>query len=482
MRPAPTTRRPTALTAEHGRQPPVPDIDGAAPPERFRVNARRIVRLAAPLLAGQLAVLAFGTIDTLLVARYAAADLAALAVGGAAYITVFIGLMGVVLALGPLVGQLFGARQYVQAGAQLHQAVWLALALSALGSTLLAFPHPFLGLARATPEVAAQVRGYTLALAFSLPASLLFTAYRGFNTAVSRPKAVTWLQIGGLALKAPLSAGLILGLGPLPALGVTGCGIATGVAMWAQLLGAVVLLRRDPFYRPFRLWGQGLQPPSRPALRAQLRLGVPMGLSIAIEVTGFTFMAFFISRLSPTAVAGHQIAANLVALLYMLPLALANATSTLVAQAIGAGTMAQARRLGRDGFVLGTTLAAAIGLAVYANRSALLRLYTPDPTIAAAALPLLTWVVLFHLGDAAQCLASFVLRAWRIATLPLVIYATAIWGVGLGGGYTLVFVVADRAPAALQGAPGFWAAATAGLLSAAVGLVALLAHVQRRPR
>ncbi len=454
----------------------------AARPQRFAANARAISKLAAPLLAGQLAVLAFGTIDTLLVARFAADELAALAVGGAAYITVFIGLMGVVLALGPLVGQLFGARQLEQAGAQLHQAVWLALGLSVVGSTLLAYPHPFLWLAQATPEVAQRVRGYTLALAASLPASLLFTAYRGFNTAVSRPKAVTWLQIGGLAVKAPLSAALLVGAGPLPALGVAGCGIATGVALWAQLLAAVVLLRRDPFYQPFRLWGRGLLPPSRPALRAQLRLGVPMGLSIAIEVTGFTFMAFFISRLSPVAVAGHQIAANLVALLYMLPLALANATSTLVAQSIGAGATAQARRLARHGFVLGTVLAAVLGSAVYLNRPAVLGLYTPDASIAAAALPLLTWVALFHLADAAQCLASFILRAYRIATLPLLIYAFAIWGVGLGGGYALVFVAGPAAPPSLQGAPGFWAAATAGLLSAASCLVALLVHIQRRRR
>ncbi|MEF7613354.1 MATE family efflux transporter [Aquincola sp. MAHUQ-54] len=449
-------------------------------PRSLREDARRIARLAWPLLVGQLAVLAFGTIDTMLVARYAAADLAALAVGGAAYITVFIGLMGVVLALGPIVGQLYGARRLEEAGAQLHQAVWLALGLSVVGSTLLAFPQPFLLLARATPDVADKVRGYTGALALSLPAALLFTAYRGFNTAVSRPKAVTALQLGGLALKLPLSFLFVYGAGPVAPMGVAGCGLATCIAMWAQFAAAVVLLRRDPFYAPFRLWGHGLRPPSRPALAAQLRLGIPMGLSIGIEVTGFTFMAFFISRLSPTAVAGHQIAANLVAMMYMLPLSLANATSTLVAQSIGAGAMDQARRLGWRGLGLGAGLAAAVGLLVLVSREWVVRAYTADPVIVAAALPLLAWVAVFHMGDAMQCLASFVLRAYRIATVPLLIYASAIWGIGLGGGYALVFGWADGAPAAVQGAPGFWAASTAGLVAAALGLVGLLAWVQRQ--
>lgn len=472
MPPASTIRHPTPLAiaeAAHG-----------AAPQGLAANARHIARLAWPLLIGQLAVLAFGTIDTMLVARYAAADLAALAVGGAAYITVFIGLMGVVLALGPIVGQLYGARKLEAAGAQLHQAVWLALGLSVVGSALLAFPQPFLWLSRAEPEVADKVRSYTLALAASLPAALLFTAYRGFNTAVSRPKAVTALQIGGLALKVPLSFAFVFGAGPLQPMGVAGCGLATCIAMWAQLIAAFVLLRRDPFYAPFRILGRGLLPPSRPALLAQLKLGVPMGLSIGIEVTGFTFMAFFISRLSPTAVAGHQIAANLVALMYMLPLALANATSTLVAQSIGAGAMRQARRLGWHGLGIGVALAVAIGLLVLATRGTVVRIYTGDAAIIAAALPLLSWLAVFHIGDAAQCLASFVLRAYRIATVPLVIYASAIWGVGLGGGYWLAFGRPAWAPEALYGARGFWAAATVGLVTAATGLCLLLAWVQRK--
>ena len=144
--------------------------------------------LAWPVFIGQLSVLAFGTIDTLLVARASAADLAALAVGGAAYITIFIGFMGALMAHAPIVGQLQGARRFEEAGHQAHQALWVAAALALLGSTLLAFPQPFLLLARAGPEVAAKVRGYLLALACSLPASLLFTVYRGFNVAVGRPK------------------------------------------------------------------------------------------------------------------------------------------------------------------------------------------------------------------------------------------------------------------------------------------------------
>ena len=452
--------------------------------QSLRSNVGRIVPLAWPVFIGQLAVLGFGTIDTVLVARHSPADLAALAVGGASYITVFIGLMGVVLAISPIVGQLYGAQRLHEAGRQVWQALWLALGLAVLGCLLLAFPAPFLALSKAGPEVAGKVRGYLLALAVALPASLLFTVYRGFNTAVSRPKAVMALQLGGLALKVPLSMALVSGMPSLgiPALGVVGCGIATALAMWAQTLVAAVILRRDPFYRRFDLHAPDVRRPHGPSIRALLRLGLPMGLGIGVEVTGFAFMAIFISRLGETPVAGHQIAANLVSLLFMLPLALGNASSTLVAQRIGAGDLGDARRLCWHGLQFSVGVAALVGAAVFFGRQQVVQVYTNNPAVVAAAQPLLAGVALFHTVDAAQAVAAFVLRAWRIATLPTLIYVLALWGVGLGGGHVLAFNLGGAVPADWQGARGYWIASTAGLTLSALGLVALLAWVLHRQR
>lgn len=455
---------------------------GPAAALHWRGSTRRILPLAWPVFVGQVSVLAFGTIDTLLVARAGASDLAALAVGSAAYITVFIGFMGVLMALAPIVGQLHGAGRDAEAGRQVHQALWVAWGLALLGSTLLVFPTPFLALAQASPEVGEKVRGYLLALAFSLPASLMFTVYRAFNTAVSRPKAVMVLQLGGLALKLPLSTALVFGVPALglPALGVTGCGIATGMAMWAQVLAAWLLLRRDPHYQRFQLMGAGLHRPERASLLAMLRLGIPMGTSILVEVTGFAFMAIFIARLGTTAVAGHQLVVNLVSLLFMMPLALANATGTLVAQRIGAGDPADARRLGWHGLVLGCALAAVMGAAVYLLRVPVLGLYSKDAAVLAAALPLVAWLAVFHVADAAQTIAAFVLRAYKIATVPVLIYVAALWGVGLGGGFQLAFNVPGTVPVALQGPPGFWVAATAGLVLAGAALSAFMLWMMRR--
>jgi MATE family multidrug resistance protein len=193
-------------------------------------------------------------------------------------------------------------------------------------------------------------------------------------------------------------------------------------------------------------------------------------------------MALFIARLGTTAVAGHQLAVNLVSLLFMVPLAIGNAGSTLVAQAIGAGRHHEAARLGWHSLLIGLVIATLMGLAVFVLRRPVLGLYTNDAAVLAAALPLVAWLAVFHTADAAQTIAAFVLRAYKITVVSVVIYVAALWGVGLGGGYWLAFDVGGHTPPALRGAPGYWFAATAGLVVAAVALAAVLGWVLRRSR
>lgn len=451
-------------------------------------SLHRLLPLAWPVFVGQLASLAFTTLDTVLLGRYASLELAALAVGVSIYSTIFVGLMGVVMALAPITGQLYGAKRYEEAGDSLHQALWVALGLSLLGALVLLMPGPFLALAQPSPDVEAKVRGYLSMQALTLPAALMFTAYRSFNTAVSRPKAVMVLQLTGLACKVPLSIGLIQGFSwPLiglsvPALGATGCALATAIVMWTQLGLAILVLRHDRFYARFGLHGGGLHSPNTALIRKLLKLGLPMGSGVVIEVTGFTFMAIFIARLGADTVAAHQICANLAALMFMMPMALSNATGTLVAQAIGARRFDEAKRLGWHGLQVGLLLATAAGGLVNMLREQLLGLYTHDAGIVLAALPLLLWLWIFHVGDAVQTVGAAVLRAHHVAHAPTVIYALAIWGVGIGGGYGMAYGGWAWVPEGWRGAPGFWVAASAGLVVSGLALAAMMVWIHRIER
>lgn len=461
--------------------PPSPTTASTSPPAaRGARITTRIIALSWPILIGQLAVIANGVIDTAMTSRFSATDLAALAIGASVYVSVFVGLNGVLAALSPIVGQLYGGKRYAAIGQEVKQAGWLAFFLCLLGSVPLLFPQPLLALAQASPELAAKATHYLQILALALPATLGFRVYAGLNTALARPKMVMVLQLAGLGLKLPLNAWFIFGGFGLPAMGGPGCAAATAVTTWSVFIAAILILRFDGSYRQFNLFGSGFVAPRWAALRELLRLGIPMGLSYLIEVTAFTFMALFITRLGAASVGGHQITANFATVLYMLPLAIASATGTLTAQAIGADDLDHARHVGNAGIRLAAFVSVTLGLGVWLARYQIVRAYTPDPVIGAAALPLFVYIAFYQLFDSVQVVTAFVLRAYKVAVVPTLMYAVALWGIGLGGGVVLGLDPFGTSPAFLHGAAGFWMANAASLAVVAAALLWYLRVVQRR--
>ena len=442
-------------------------------------RSRRIGALAWPLLVGQLAVIANGVIDTAMTSRFSSTDLAALAVGASIYISAFVGLSGVLQAVSPIIGQLYGAREYDRIGFEVKQGIWLALFLCVAGFLMLLFPQPLLALAHASPETSDKVTLYLRILALALPATLGFRLYGSLNMAVARPRMVMVIQVGALLLKVPLNMLFIFGGAGLPAMGGPGCAVATAITAWCAVLACIVLLRRDPFYAQFRLFGAGFVAPEWKAQKALLKLGVPMGLSYLIEVTAYTFMALFIARIGNTAVASHQVTANFGTVLYMLPLSIANATGTLVAQALGARKPDEARRIGHAGIGLAALCSVTVGVLVWLLRGAIIRAYTPDAAVIAAAMHLFLFIAFYQLFDSVQVTTAFVLRAYKVAVVPTVIYALALWGVGLGGGYLMGLDPLGLAPDAVRGAAGFWLANSASLGLVALGLLWYLRRVER---
>ncbi|RJG04061.1 MATE family efflux transporter [Noviherbaspirillum sedimenti] len=450
--------------------------------QEARRPAAQIAALAWPILVGQLAVIANGVMDTAMTARYSATDLAALSIAVSVYVSVFVSANGVLYALAPIVGQLYGARRFEAIGAEIRQGLWLTVFLTVAGCLILLFPQPLLALAQASPELNAKASSYLQILALALPASLGFRIYGAFNNAIARPRAVMLIQLAALLLKVPLNAWFIFGGLGLPALGGPGCALATAVTAWLSLAAGWTILRYSPSYRVFNLFGAGFSAPRWQAQRTLLRLGIPMGLSYLIEVSAFTFMALFIARLGETAVAGHQVTANFVTVLYMLPLSIASASGTLVAHALGARDRAAAQRLGTAGIRLAAGIAAGAGVAVWLGRDAIVRAYTPDPSIIASALPLYAFVGVYIFFDALQVSAAYILRAYKITLVPTIIYALMLWGVGLGGGYLLGFDLLGLAPRLPTGAAGFWLGNTASVLLAAVFLLWHLRSVQHKMR
>ncbi len=448
----------------------------SGPPGSPPSIARGILDQARPIYVGQLAVMLYGVVDTVLTGHASATDLAAMGLGTGVYSSVFVTVLGVLNALSPIIGQHHGGGRHTAIGVSYVQGLWLALLLAVAGGLFLAFPELWLGWIHAPPEVEALVTRYLRILAVALPAALMFRVISVMNVAVARPHVVMRMQVAGLAFKVVLSYALIFGALGMPRLGAVGGALASAVVFWALFVTGWVYTSLDPFYARFVIVRAR---PRWSVLREQVQLGIPMGLSYAIEATSFTFITLMVARLGTSVMAGHQVVANLAALCFMVPLSLAVATSTLTAHAIGAEDAERARRTAATGIRIALIAGASLALAVWVLRHPIVRLYTSDAAAGAVALTLVPFLAVFHLFDALQTAVGFVLRAHKRAVAPTVVYAIALWGVGLFGGYQVAFRGVWGPP---RGVTGMWLMQSVGLGLAAALLLAFYVRVVRRRR
>jgi multidrug resistance protein, MATE family len=433
---------------------------------------RIISRHAATVLVGQLAVMAFGVADTLIAGHYSDTALAALSVGSAIYISVFVGLMGVVQALLPIWAELHGRGEKEAMGRSLRQSLYLCAFIVAAGITALLFPGPLLRWAQVPEQLLGEVQTYLAVLAAAFLPALLFRLYSTFNQSLGRPLLVTWLQVGALVLKIPLSIWFVSGSWGIGAMGAVGCAWATLIVNYLLLACAVVMLRAQPGYRAYAIWRMP-ERPDWPQIGRFARLGIPGGLAYLVEVTSFTLMAVFIARLGILASASHQIAASTTAVLYMTPLSLAIACSARVSYWIGASRPDEARRVVVLALKLTAGCSVCFALTIALFRHTIAGWYSGNAQIVAMAAALLAWVAIFHLADATQAMSAFLLRCYRVTVVPMLLYGVLLWGLGLLGGYRLAYHGIGNF-AATQSASSFWAASAAALWLVALCFLALL--------
>jgi len=411
------------------------------------------------MLVAQLAMMANAVIDTAMAGRLTVIDLAAVGIAASIMATILMSLVSVLLAVPPIIAQLYGANRQAEIGREVHQGVWISLALALVAILLMRFPGPFIAISELQPAVEAKVRAYLAVSAWGVPAAFALRLFFGLSTGIGRPRPVMLFNLLSLTLKIPLNAILMYGLLGFPALGSTGCAVATSIDAWLMAALAWGWCLHNPRYAEFDL-RRRFTAPDFAAIREFLKLGIPIGLTFIADVTAFTFMALFIARLGPVVSGAHQIAANLSALAFMIPLSLGNATSVLVGQALGARQSASARRICWEAVRLGMTIAIVLGLILWLGAPYIAAFYTTDLQVQAIAIPLIVMAGLYHLGDALQAITVNALRGYKNSVVPMVIYTVTLWVPGLGGG--IILGLTNFFGPAL-GAPGFWIAATASI-------------------
>lgn len=155
------------------------------------MNERGIIlRHAVTVLAGQLAIMAFGVTDTVVAGRYSEGALAALSIGSAVFISVYVALMGVLQALLPIWAEQRGASHSAALGASVRQSLYLCAAACVIGMSILLSPDAILRWTDVPEELRGEVRRYLHILAFALPPALLFRIYSTLNQSLGHPQQI----------------------------------------------------------------------------------------------------------------------------------------------------------------------------------------------------------------------------------------------------------------------------------------------------
>ena len=425
----------------------------------------RTLQLAIPVVVGMVASFSMNFVDTLMAGRLPDKEiaLAGIATGGAIWSAMLMFILGVLMALQPVVAQVDGAGKRSEGGAAARQGLWIALAVSVPFVIFLRSGGPMLQWMSVGADIVPTAIEYMDAISWGAPGICLLLTLRFFSEGSGYTRPTMYMGLLGILLNVPLNYVLMFGKLGLPALGAEGCGVATSIVIWAQLLMMFFYVRWHAHFKEFELF-RCWDWPQWSAISKLLKIGLPIGTGIFVEGSLFIGAALLIARLGALPASAHLIAINYSALMFMVPLGLASAVTTRVGNALGRGEPEAARYAGLIGLLIvlfTQTLSAASMIFI---PEFIVKIYTNDPEITAIAVGLLFYSAIFQYADGIQICAAGALRGLKDTVVPMLINTVSYLLVGLSVGYYLTFNKA-------MGPAGMWIGMIVGLSFGAVLLL-----------
>ena len=432
------------------------------------------LKLAVPIALTQLGQIAMMSTDIAMIGRLGSDAMAAASLATTVYFVSFTFGMGLVSAVAPLAAQAFGARNPHRIRRSLRVGMWAALLISLPMMALSFAGEPILLLLGQSPVAARLAQEYLYGLTWSVLPALWFMAIRGFMSAINRPEPILWITLAAIPANALLVYLLLYGGLGLPPLGLFGVGLATSIVNLGTFFAALWFAARRRPFRKYQVLGHfwridwGL-------MRQLVVIGAPISISFLLEYGLFGAAGILMGVISTTALAAHQIALQIAAILFMVPFGIGMAATVRVGHAIGRGDASGVRRAGLVAMWLGIVLAAAFTLLVILGRFRIAEVFLGESTDATAELSatlLLVGSTLF-IADAIQTVAAGALRGMNDTRVPLLFATISYWLIG----FTCAWWLAFWTP---LGAIGVWIGLSIGTAVYAVLLLLRFRFLARR--
>jgi multidrug resistance protein, MATE family len=446
-------------------------------PQTIATELIETLRLAAPMALTQLSQIAMMTTDLAFIGRLGGNAIAAAALAGTIYFVSFTFGMGLMAAVAPLAAHGFGAGDAAIVRRSLRAGLWVGL-IVALPIMALSLQGEAILLALGQEELPARLaQNYLFGLAWGVAPTLWFIALRGFMGALNRPEPVLWITLAAIPINALLVYPLLNGAWGLPALGLFGAGLATSLVNLGTFLAGLWFATHRPPFRDYhvlaRLWRIDWD-----LMRQIIVIGAPISLAFLLEYGLFSTAGLLMGVISTAALAAHQIALQVTAILYMVPYGISMAATVRVGHAAGRNDADGIRRAGYVPILLGLAIAALLTLAVLAARRPIAHLFLgegvtdADATMTLAA-SLLTLGATFFVTDALQAVTSGALRGIKDTRIPLLFAIIGYWLVGFPIAYVLGFFTP-------LGAVGIWIGLSIGTATHATLLMLRFRRLTRK--
>lgn len=423
-------------------------------------EVRGTLSLGLPIVLSLLAQQMLGFIDTVMAGRLSAIDLAAVAVGRSLFMPVFIFVMGILIAINPIVAQYFGAKKAEEIGRAVWQGLIVSQCLAIPGFFLLRNIHGVMGLMNIDPEIIPISQGYLNAISWCLPAAFAYQTLRFFNEGVSISRPNLLFMVAAIPINFLGNYLLMYGNLGFPRLGAPGAGWATTLVWWCLLILMLIFTVRMRHIEHFKIF-QRISLPKWKYVRDILVVGIPNGISLGMEVAMFAIASLIIGSLGVSPVAGHQIAINVASVFFMVPLGIAFATTSRVGFAVGEQKFHRVRVVGNIGHAITILSMCFSASMMLLFPETIVGIYTTDPAVSEVAVQLLFLAAIFQLSDGLQASAAGALRGLKDTRIPMVVNFIAYWIIGIPFGYYLGITRGF-------GARGLWIGMIAGLTFAAV--------------
>ena len=403
---------------------------------KYIIEFKQLIKIGVPIFGSQLSYMLMGTTDTIIAGRASPADLAGLGVGNSISMTVFMYISGVIFAVTPIVAQLYGAKKFKQIGQKLREVLWIALFLGILIAVLfinMGFILNNLPIDKSITDISIK---YLQAIALGFTFLTVFTCLRCYSEGMKLTVPVFVIAFCGMILNIPLDLMFVYGWFGAPKLGGVGCGIATTIVSFIMMVAMFFYIAISKNYKktqPFSKFSW----PSSSTTKEAVKLGVPIGLGIFIELSMFSGAGIILAVLGESIVASHYIAINIASLFFMIPLSIGLAAATRVGNLIGEENPIQAKTASHSTIYL-CIIAALVNIAVIlVFREFIVGIYTTDIIVFNLTVGLLIFAALFQLPDGIQMGALGSLRGYKDTFVPMILLFISYWIFALPVGYYL---------------------------------------------